>query len=156
MPPQDIPGRKSGAITMIDLAGNEGSIESFFHDKAQMAATAEINSSLSTLKECLRGRANGSAYVPYRCSTKQLLCTCQSAPAYLFCPACFICASCILVVSISSVTYSWHSSVVYCSLSLWWCSLLFSCLPAVVLLNWWWCSLLACCFPACLLFLLAC
>lgn len=65
----DIPGRKSGAITMIDLAGNEGSIESFFHDKAQMAATAEINSSLSTLKECLRGRANGSAYVPYREST---------------------------------------------------------------------------------------
>eukprot|EP00656_Telonema_subtile_P023032 TRINITY_DN2432_c0_g1_i2.p1 TRINITY_DN2432_c0_g1~~TRINITY_DN2432_c0_g1_i2.p1 ORF type:complete len:571 (+),score=149.13 TRINITY_DN2432_c0_g1_i2:165-1877(+) len=62
-------GQVLGAVTMIDLAGNEGTIESFYHSKEQMAETAEINSSLSVLKECLAARARGDAHVPYRQST---------------------------------------------------------------------------------------
>ena len=44
----------------MDLAGNEGSIETLYHSKAQMAEAAEINASLMALKSCLHARAIGA------------------------------------------------------------------------------------------------
>ena len=39
-------------LLLVDLAGNEGSIETLYHSKAQMAEAAEINASLMALKTC--------------------------------------------------------------------------------------------------------
>ena len=55
-----------GTLTMIDLAGNEGNIETFSHTKEQMKEAAEINKSLMVLKTCLEARAAGKAHIPYR------------------------------------------------------------------------------------------
>eukprot|EP00516_Mucochytrium_quahogii_P008358 CAMPEP_0203764134 /NCGR_PEP_ID=MMETSP0098-20131031/17453_1 /ASSEMBLY_ACC=CAM_ASM_000208 /TAXON_ID=96639 /ORGANISM=" , Strain NY0313808BC1" /LENGTH=507 /DNA_ID=CAMNT_0050659845 /DNA_START=39 /DNA_END=1562 /DNA_ORIENTATION=- len=56
----------TGGLIMIDLAGNEGNIETLYHTKQQMSEAAEINSSLSTLKACLHARATGASYIPFR------------------------------------------------------------------------------------------
>ena len=55
-----------GTLTIIDLAGNEGNIETAYHTKEQMREAAEINSSLMALRTCLAARASGKAHVPYR------------------------------------------------------------------------------------------
>jgi len=62
-----LPGK--GSFMMIDLAGNEGNVETFHHDKEQMAEAAEINASLMAVSSCLRARAVGQSHVPYREST---------------------------------------------------------------------------------------
>merc|ERR1712014_205298 len=55
-----------GTLTIIDLAGNEGNIETQYHSKEQMKEAAEINTSLMALRTCLAARASGKAYVPFR------------------------------------------------------------------------------------------
>jgi kinesin family protein 2/24 len=55
-----------GTFTIIDLAGNEGNIETAYHSKEQMRQAAEINLSLMALRKCLAARACGKKHVPYR------------------------------------------------------------------------------------------
>jgi len=55
-----------GSLTIIDLAGNEGNIETFNHSREQMVEAAEINMSLMVLKNCLHTKALGEARIPYR------------------------------------------------------------------------------------------
>jgi len=55
-----------GSLTLIDLAGNEGNIETFNHSREMMAEAAEINMSLMALKNCLQARALGAKRIPYR------------------------------------------------------------------------------------------
>ena len=65
-----------GLLFLIDLAGNEAAVDTKEHDKVRMNETKDINLSLATLKDCIRGRslwaaAEGSAksvHVPYRSS----------------------------------------------------------------------------------------
>ena len=60
-------GGSGGTLTIIDLAGNEGSIETAYHTKEQMKEAADINSSLMALRTCLAARASGGKkHVPYR------------------------------------------------------------------------------------------
>ena len=61
--------RNGGRLLLVDLAGNEGSIETLYHSKAQMAEAAEINASLMALKTCLHARATAAPHVPSRNST---------------------------------------------------------------------------------------
>ena len=61
--------RNGGRLLLVDLAGNEGSIETLYHSKAQMAEAAEINASLMALKSCLHARATAAPHVPSRNST---------------------------------------------------------------------------------------
>jgi len=45
-----------GIIYLVDLAGSERHADSKFHDKERLKETKEINSSLLTIKECIRAR----------------------------------------------------------------------------------------------------
>ena len=58
--------QNKGKLLLVDLAGNEGNIETMFHTKEQMAQAADINTSLSTLKACLHAVAVGAKHVPFR------------------------------------------------------------------------------------------
>jgi kinesin family protein 2/24 len=53
-------------LQLVDLAGSEHRIDSADHDAARRKEGAQINASLSALKECVRSRARGEAFVPYR------------------------------------------------------------------------------------------
>lgn len=84
-----------GTLTIIDLAGNEGNIETQYHTKEQMKEAAEINSSLMALKTCLVARASGKSHVPFRESVltrvlRDSLTMKEAATAVLCCvsPAC--------------------------------------------------------------------
>lgn len=55
-----------GTLTIIDLAGNEGNIETQYHTTEQMKQAAEINSSLMALRACLAARASGKSHIPFR------------------------------------------------------------------------------------------
>ena len=59
----------AGRLLLVDLAGNEGSIETLYHSKEQMAEAAEINASLMALKNCLHASATSAPHIPYRDST---------------------------------------------------------------------------------------
>ncbi|KAK0710420.1 P-loop containing nucleoside triphosphate hydrolase protein [Apiosordaria backusii] len=74
-----IPSAEDGLLYLIDLAGSEAARDKTTHDAARMKEAKEINTSLSVLKDCIRGRAlvdlddlasgSGStkkAYVPFR------------------------------------------------------------------------------------------
>ena len=65
---------------MIDLAGSERASDPQGHDKARLGETKAINSSLSTLKDCIRARElasqtgmGGNTHVPYHRSKLTLL-----------------------------------------------------------------------------------
>ncbi|KAK4204600.1 P-loop containing nucleoside triphosphate hydrolase protein [Triangularia verruculosa] len=75
-----IPWAEDGLLYIIDLAGSEAARDKTTHDAARMKEAKEINTSLSVLKDCIRGRAlldldpsfgSGAknAYVPFRHST---------------------------------------------------------------------------------------
>ena len=49
----DVP---DGEFFLVDLAGSEGSQDSKDHSAARLAETKDINTSLSILKDCIRGR----------------------------------------------------------------------------------------------------
>jgi len=61
-----------GLLTLVDLAGSERKEDSMHHDAERRKEAAEINSSLMTLKECIRHRAMAAArpdkkvHIPYR------------------------------------------------------------------------------------------
>jgi len=84
-----------GRLLLVDLAGNEGSIETLYHTKEQMAESAEINASLMALKNCLHARATSAPHIPFRDSTltrvlQDALTDPKAATAVLAClsPAC--------------------------------------------------------------------
>ena len=76
-----LPTAKDGLLYLIDLAGSEAARDKVAHDTSRMKEAREINSSLSVLKDCIRGRALADAdsflgktnkkpaYVPFRQST---------------------------------------------------------------------------------------
>ena len=75
----EMPSSSDGLLYLIDLAGAERHVDSAEHDVAQLGETLAINSSLLTLKECVRARARGVAdiekhvHIPYRRSKLTLL-----------------------------------------------------------------------------------
>jgi len=55
-----------GSMTLVDLAGSEHKIDSAQHNSDRRKESAQINSSLMKLKECIRARAKNATYIPYR------------------------------------------------------------------------------------------
>ncbi|KAH8667607.1 diatom spindle kinesin 1 [Tricladium varicosporioides] len=81
---KDVPEAPDGLLFLIDLAGSEAASDTKEHSQERMKETREINSSLSILKDCIRGRSlfhiqeNQARrlgtqvkhnYIPYRSST---------------------------------------------------------------------------------------
>lgn len=69
---------KPGDLFIVDLAGSENTADSATHDKVRQAETKFINTSLMTLKDCIRARALASTstqhlHIPYRRSPLTLL-----------------------------------------------------------------------------------
>ncbi|KAK1757109.1 hypothetical protein QBC47DRAFT_342142 [Echria macrotheca] len=83
-----LPSADDGLLYLVDLAGSEAARDRSAHDTARMKESREINTSLSVLKDCIRGRAMADAgslapqepnkkgkackpaqYVPFRQST---------------------------------------------------------------------------------------
>ncbi|KAK0725164.1 P-loop containing nucleoside triphosphate hydrolase protein [Lasiosphaeris hirsuta] len=72
-----LPSAEDGLLYLVDLAGSEAARDRTGHDSKRMAEARDINKSLSTLKDCIRGRAladadstkKAKAYVPFRQST---------------------------------------------------------------------------------------
>ena len=77
-----MPSAHDGLLYLIDLAGSEAARDKAEHDTTRMKEAREINSSLSVLKDCIRGRAladadwyagvkptKKTAYIPFRQST---------------------------------------------------------------------------------------
>ena len=74
----NIPTAEDGLLYLVDLAGSEAARDKDLHDAARMKETSDINTSLSVLKDCIRGRAmldsdalagkssGKKAYVPFR------------------------------------------------------------------------------------------
>jgi kinesin family protein 2/24 len=75
------PGAVDGELFLVDLAGSEGSEDSRNHSAERLAETKDINTSLSILKDCIRGRSlwglqqlqpipqkKGSIHIPWRSS----------------------------------------------------------------------------------------
>lgn len=72
-----MPEDEEGLLYLIDLAGSEAARDKTAHDDQRMKEAVEINSSLSVLKDCIRGKAEADAlvgtaasrrkpFVPYR------------------------------------------------------------------------------------------
>ncbi len=55
-----------GELMLVDLAGSERKEDSMFHSAERRRECASINSSLMTLKECIRLRATPGAHLPFR------------------------------------------------------------------------------------------
>lgn len=69
---------KPGDLFIVDLAGSENTADSATHDKTRQAETKFINTSLMTLKDCIRSRALAASstqhlHIPYRRSPLTLL-----------------------------------------------------------------------------------
>jgi kinesin family protein 2/24 len=62
----DVPETPDGLLFLIDLAGSEFARDYQTHTEAQKKDSKDINMSLSTLKECIRGRALQDKHIPYR------------------------------------------------------------------------------------------
>ena len=67
------PSTPDGILYLIDLAGSEAARDIAAHDASRMKETREINTSLSVLKDCIRGRAQLDAglskkkpFMPFR------------------------------------------------------------------------------------------
>ncbi|KAH7136707.1 P-loop containing nucleoside triphosphate hydrolase protein [Dactylonectria estremocensis] len=72
------PSAEDGVLYLIDLAGSEAARDTAAHGPARIRETREINTSLSTLKDCIRGKAAANAaeasgqrkpHVPWRQSS---------------------------------------------------------------------------------------
>eukprot|EP00992_Anisonema_acinus_P011699 TRINITY_DN7614_c0_g1_i1.p1 TRINITY_DN7614_c0_g1~~TRINITY_DN7614_c0_g1_i1.p1 ORF type:complete len:520 (+),score=130.82 TRINITY_DN7614_c0_g1_i1:61-1560(+) len=55
-----------GSLTLVDLAGSERNEDSQWHDAERRKESAQINSSIAALKQCIRLQAAGKEHVPYR------------------------------------------------------------------------------------------
>lgn len=69
---------KPGELFVVDLAGSESTADSATHDKVRQAESKFINTSLMTLKDCIRARALAATstqhlHIPYRRSPLTLL-----------------------------------------------------------------------------------
>lgn len=76
-----LPEAPDGLLYLVDLAGSEAARDKVAHDMSRMKEAREINTSLSVLKDCIRGRAVADAdafagrssrkptYIPFRQST---------------------------------------------------------------------------------------
>jgi kinesin family protein 2/24 len=90
-------GGAEGLLQLVDLAGAEDSRDSAAHGAERRRESAQINTSLSMLKECMRARANAaagpgprsgpfrSAVVPYRKSKLTHLLRACFAPGAVTC-----------------------------------------------------------------------
>lgn len=70
--------QRPGSLTFVDLAGSERSGDSLYHSPQQVQQSAEINASLSALKDCVRVRSqqlhsSTKKRVPYRSSRLTML-----------------------------------------------------------------------------------
>ena len=69
---REVKSAEDGHLLVIDLAGAENAADSQFHDKARIKETKAINSSLMTLKECIKNRAKSVqdpstfVHIPFR------------------------------------------------------------------------------------------
>jgi len=61
-------GKLLGKLSLVDLAGSERGQDTKSHNRQLRTESAEINKSLLSLKECIRGIAAGSTHVPFRAS----------------------------------------------------------------------------------------
>jgi kinesin family protein 2/24 len=72
-----------GKLSLVDLAGSERGSDTKSHNAQRRTESAEINTSLLALKECIRALADKKGHVPYRASKLTLLLkdcfTCESA-----------------------------------------------------------------------------
>ena len=82
--PNPNPNPNPNRLLLVDLAGNEGSIETLYHSKAQMAEAAEINASLMALKSCLHARATAAPHVPSSNSTTMAMGRMQILTGYYY------------------------------------------------------------------------
>jgi hypothetical protein len=76
--PRNASWAKPGRLFMADLAGSENTSDSATHDKVRQQEAKFINSSLMTLKDCVRARAMAGTstqhlHIPYRQSPLTLL-----------------------------------------------------------------------------------
>lgn len=65
---KDVPETPDGILFLIDLAGSEFARDYKTHTEQQRKESKDINVSLSTLKDCIRGRALQAKHVPFRSS----------------------------------------------------------------------------------------
>ena len=69
-------GKLRGKLSLVDLAGSERGNDTKSHNSQRRNESAEINTSLLSLKECIRAlgaNKNGTKHVPYRASKLTLL-----------------------------------------------------------------------------------
>ena len=66
-------GQLRGKLTLVDLAGSERGSDTKSHNSQRRTESAEINTSLLSLKECIRALGQKSSHVPYRGSKLTLL-----------------------------------------------------------------------------------
>ena len=66
-------GKLKGKLTLVDLAGSERGSDTKSHDSKRRSESAEINTSLLSLKECIRALGQKGAHVPYRGSKLTLI-----------------------------------------------------------------------------------
>lgn len=62
-----------GKLTLVDLAGSERGSDTKSHNSQRRTESAEINTSLLSLKECIRALGQKNAHVPYRGSKLTLI-----------------------------------------------------------------------------------
>jgi kinesin family member 2/24 len=66
-----------GKLSLVDLAGSERGTDTKSHNQQRRAESADINTSLLALKECIRAldrnKMGGSKHVPYRASKLTLI-----------------------------------------------------------------------------------
>ncbi len=66
-------GELKGKLTLVDLAGSERGSDTKSHNSQRRAESAEINTSLLSLKECIRALGQKNVHVPYRGSKLTLI-----------------------------------------------------------------------------------
>lgn len=66
-------GKLKGKLGLVDLAGSERGSDTKSHNAQRRAESAEINTSLLSLKECIRALGQKSSHVPYRGSKLTLI-----------------------------------------------------------------------------------
>jgi hypothetical protein len=70
---RDSSGKLKGKLGLVDLAGSERGSDTKQHNAQRRAESADINTSLLALKECIRALGQKSTHVPYRGSKLTLI-----------------------------------------------------------------------------------
>lgn len=70
---RDSRGNLKGKLGLVDLAGSERGSDTKQHNSQRRTESADINTSLLALKECIRALGQKSAHVPYRGSKLTLI-----------------------------------------------------------------------------------